>query len=64
VEATTLEQELAEAEKALASLRGEMDAAVDKQGGVRRDQAEEFVRRMEAIKDRITFLKKALAARS
>ena len=59
-----LDVELTTAEKALSYLRREMDDAVYKQGGVPREQADEFVRRMEAIKDKIAFLKQAIAARA
>lgn len=59
-----LDVELTVAERALTHLRAEMDDAVYKQGGVPREQAEEFVERMQTIKDKIAFLKQAIAARA
>lgn len=58
-----LDFELAETEKALSLLRGEMDAAADK-GGIPREEAAVFARRMESLRDRITCLKKAIAEAS
>lgn len=59
-----LDVELTIAEKSLSNLRAEMDETVAEQGGILREQAEEFVRRMEAIKDKIAFLKQAISARA
>lgn len=60
---TTLEQlraELADAERDLAKLRGEMDATVDKLGCVPAEQAMLFTHRMESVNDRIRHLKGAI----
>ena len=55
-----LRAELQEAERALANLRGEMDAAVDKQGCVPAEQAVVFARRLESANDRIRCLQGAI----
>lgn len=60
--APSLDAELTEAELALSKLRGEMDAAADK-GGIPKEEAAVFARRMESVKDRIAWLKKAIQTR-
>lgn len=55
-----LHAELMEAERDLANLRGEMDAAVDKLGCVPADQATVFMHRLEIANDRIGQLRGAI----
>lgn len=55
-----LQIELAEAERDLAKLRGEMDEVVDKMGCVPAEQAVLFAHRLESVNDRIRHLKGAI----
>lgn len=55
-----LRAELIEAERALAKLRGEMDAMVDKLGCVPADQALLFAHRLESANDRIRHIQGAI----
>lgn len=52
--------ELTQAERDLARLRGEMDAAVDEMGCMPVEHAAVFARRLEIVNDRIRHLKGAI----